>query len=429
MNVERLFLLKNVRLISPDERRSDGVDVFFSVKGGQSRILQTGKNLRIKEQDGLRVTNMHGALACPAFTDLRSALPYLESGGEESLETFLKSAMRGGVARTLARPFRYSPNGASRCTALIERTRSGSCRILPAAPLTVGAGDALSPAPFAELGGAGALAVSADSERTEPTAAHLLEGLRACKEQGMLFIAPHTEKSLQGRGANKGAYAKTLKIEGEDPMSEILALSRAITLAEREQAAVHFPLVTLKESVRMIEEAKSRGVSLTCATAPPYFSFTESELFFSGKVARLSPPLRTEEDRMAVIEGLQNGVIDAVCSDHTALPKDHVDRGMPLGSSGFETLFGAGITHLVLPGHLSLYRFLQLITTAPAKILGVDCAIKEGNPLDLVFIDPDSPMVYTHQTLLTRGFNTPFFGKSLCGRVTDGYYNGVKRGD
>ena len=160
-----------------------------------------------------------------------------------------------------------------------------------------------------------------------------------------------------------------------------------------------------------------------------YFSFTESELFFSGKVARLSPPLRTEEDRMAVIEGLQNGVIDAVCSDHTALPKDHVDRGMPLGSSGFETLFGAGITHLVLPGHLSLYRFLQLISTAPAKILGVDCAIKEGNPLDLVFIDPDSPMVYTHQTLLTRGFNTPFFGKSLCGRVTDGYYNGVKRGD
>ncbi|MBQ8215764.1 MAG: amidohydrolase family protein [Clostridia bacterium] len=424
MNIERRFLLKNVRLIDPDGMKSDGAEIYFSVTGGKSRILQVGKGIKAERTDGLMIVNMHGALACPAFTDLRSALPYLESGGEESLDTFLKSALRGGVVRTLARPFRYQPSTAARVTALCERSGGGGCRILPAVPLSTAGGDCL---PLAELKRAGAAALSADSEKTEPSGKLLLTGLEECRKAGLLFIAPCADKSLQGKGANKGMYAKVMKIEGEDPMAELLSLSRALTLARLKGVPVHFPLVTLKESVEMIARAKREGIAISCATAPPYFSFTESELVFSGKVARLSPPLRTEEDRMAVIKGLKEGVIDAICSDHTALSKECVEKGSALGATGFETLFGAGITHLVMPGHLSLYRFLQLISTAPSRILGIDSSIKEGNPADLVFFDPDTPMVYNHQTLLTRGMNTPFFGKSLCGRVRTVYCNGVRR--
>lgn len=427
MNGERHFLLKNIRLVEPDDMKTDGVDLHFCLQNGQSRILQVGKGLKVEKQDGLMISNMHGALACPAFFDLRSAMPRLESGGEESLETFLRSAVRGGFVRTLPRPFRYAVSDPGKCAELISKTRSATCRVLPVIPLTyTKEGEPLRTDP-AMLKKAGAAALSFEHERTEPDGKMLVEMLESCHQNGLLFIAPLSERSLTGQGAGKGVYAKALKIAGEDRLSELFALSKALLLAKTKNLPVHFPLVTLKESVNMISQAKKEGVPISCATSPPYFSFNESELFFSGREARLSPPLRTEEDRAAVIEGLRDGVIDAICSDHTALSKTCIERDGMLGASGFETVFGAGITHLVLPGHLSLYRFLQLISTSPARVAGIDASIKEGNPADIVFFDPNAPMVYTHQTLVTRGFNTPFLNKSLYGRVKTVYCNGVRR--
>ncbi len=428
MNGEHYTLLKNVRLIDPEEKRTDGVDIYYCKKGGQSTVLQVGKGLKPTEKEGLSVINTHGAIACPAFTDLRCALPYQDSAVEETLYTFLLSASVGGYARVLASPFRYLPDSPARCESLLKNAdKAGDCRLLPAVALTKGCeGSVL--APFEAMKEKGAFAITADCERQEPSGKLLLAALEESERLKMPFIAPCREKSLQGNGVNKGAVAQKLREEGEDPASELLALSKALMLAHTRNIPVHFPLVTLKESVRLIGEAKRAGVPITCATAPPYFSFTESELIFTGENARLSPPLRREADRMAVIEGLQSGVIDCICSDHTPLPSSGTKGKKQItGASGFETVFAAGMTHLVIPGHLSLYRLLYLLSLAPADLLGIDCRIKPGNPMDLAFINTESEMFYNRHSMRTRGLNTPFYGKALRGRVTGLYINGVRQ--
>ena len=141
------------------------------------------------------------------------------------------------------------------------------------------------------------------------------------------------------------------------------------------------------------------------------------------------PPLRTEADRLSVIEGLADGAIDHIVSDHDphtdAEKQGSVAQAAP-GAVGFETAFAAGVTNLVLPGHLTLYRLIELMALAPAAVLGIDASIRVGAPLDLCFIDPDAEMLYNRSTMHSRSANTPFLGHMLKGRVTGLFIDGVR---
>jgi dihydroorotase len=426
---ERYRLLKNIRLVDPSSGRTEGTDLLYLQKEGKSTVLQMGKGLKPQMKEGLSVANMHGALACPAFTDLRCAHPDPDFEYRESLQSCLLSAQAGGFSRILTRPVKNGADTPQKYEAVTRSAaKTADCRLFPAVPLTLsGKGQTLSS--FEALKEKGALAITADLEKTEISGRLLLDALKESGRLGMLFIAPAKDKSLAGRGVNKGRIAQRLKEEGEEEAAELLALARALMLAHTANLPVHFPLVTLKESVELVRKAKKAGVPITAATAPPYFSLTESELLFIGENARLSPPLRREEDREAVIEGLADGTVDCICSDHTPLSDSEKTGGknaLP-GAVGLETVFAAGLTHLVLPGHLPLFRLLELLSISPARLLGIDASVKEGAPLDLAFLECEGELVYNRHSMRSRSHNTPFYGRALLGRVTDLYIDGIRQ--
>ncbi len=430
MTDEKYTLIKNLRLIDARARRTDGCDLLFLVKDQKSQILEIGKNLKAPDIDGTKVLNAHGRMACPAFTDLRCSIPDPGFPHRETVATGLSAAVSGGYAQVLLMPAaKPMPDSRAAVRALKQNcTAMSDCLAEIAVPLTKeGKGRQL--CNFAELKEAGAKAVSCMGEEKEPLTADLCKGICECKKHGLLFIAPVDDKSLGKRGfVNKGRMSRRFKDEGIDPFGELAALSRAVLLAREFETPVHFPIVTLKKSVEMVRRAKKESVPITCGTAPPYFSFTEEELLFSGSSAKLYPPLREEENRMAVIEGLADGTVDCICSDHTPChdaEKEKALRDAAFGSVGIETALGAGITHLVIPGYLSLYRLIELMALAPADILQRDASIRPGSACNLALINPEAELVYSKHTLHSRSSNTPFLGRALRGRVTGLYIDGT----
>ncbi|HCH68149.1 MAG TPA: hypothetical protein DEV98_05860 [Clostridiales bacterium] len=430
---ENYKLFRNIRLIDGVSGKTDACDLLFRRSGTGSEILKIGKGLRPGISEGLTVLNAHGRLACLPFTDLRCSLPDPGFAYRESLQSGLSAALAGGYGRVLLQPVqRPLPEGKSALSVLKKNAEALSAlETLMALPLSRG-GKGGNPLTDPEgLKTLGVAAVTGDFEEREPSAYVLLEGLRTAQRAGLLFVAPSQKGSLQRRGSvNKGRLSGFLNDEGIDPLSELLCLEEALFLSRETGIPVHFPLVTLKKSVEKVRLAKKEGVPVTCATAPPYFFFAEEELLYSGNAAKLTPPLRREEDRMALIEGLADGTVDCICTDHT--PCADREKSGPIkealpGAVGLETAFAAGYTGLVLPGYLSLSRLVQLMGSAPAELLGRSSQLKEGQPLDLVFLDTDEELVYSKSTLRSRSSNTPFLGRALRGRVTSLYLDGVKQ--
>ncbi len=426
MTNERFTLIKNLRLIDPIEEKTEGCDLLFCKKNKKSEILKIEKSMKVLPKEGVRILNAHGSLACPAFTDLRCALPEQKTEYRESTESLLLAAAAGGYAHLLCRPVNSFPDNGTKCTEIISTAKALSdCRVSPVVPLSIGGKGEKLP-PFELLREKGALAIGTEGEKNEPNGRLLIKALEESKRLSMLFVASGYERSLSGSGVNRGDIAAKLNLEGDHPAGELLALVKALLLSQQTDCPIHFPVVTLKKSVDLIRQAKKEGVPITCATAPPYFSLNEQELLFFGNNARLCPPLRSEEDRLAVIEGLCDGTIDCICSDHTPLSKREKTKegGFLPGAVGLETAFAAGITYLVLPGHLSLYRLLRLMSIAPAGLLGQDARVKEGAQCNLALIDTHKELVYTGHSLFSHSFNTPFYGTSLWGRVTELYLEG-----
>ena len=183
---------------------------------------------------------------------------------------------------------------------------------------------------------------------------------------------------------------------------------------------VHICHVSSRTSVAMIRDAKRRGVQVTAETAPHYFSLTDALLRAKDADFRMSPPLRTEADRQAVIEGLKDGTIDAIATDHAPhTPDEKADFATaPNGSIGMETSLAAGITYLVKPGLLSLRDLLRLMSTAPAVLLGIPAGkLAVGMPADVVLFDPDEQWTVDPDRLHGKSRNAVFKGRALTGRV------------
>ena len=431
------ILLRNVRLADPQTGRIDGCDILALCRGSLSEILKIGRNLRAPAQENLSILNAHGRPACAPFTDLRCQIPDPGFEYRESLQSGLVAACAGGFGRALLMPVsKPLPDTKSLVAAQIKSARAaGACRALIAVPMSKGGKGQTLPA-FSELKNAGAVAVCGDFEEKEPSASLLISAARACAEEGLFFIAPCKKKSVHERpktsGGKTGSYLSAARTDlgavRIDPLGEILALSDALLVSEHTGCPVHFPLVTLKESVSLIRNAKKRGVRISCATAPQYFALNESEVVMIGSYAKFDPPLRDEEDRLAVVEGLKDGTIDCICSDHTPLsPAEKKDGTQALpGAVGLETAFAAGLTYLVLSGHLTLPDLVRLLSFAPAKLLGIDASVRVGGPLDLLLLDPDREMISSSNALRSRSSNTPFFISELRGVVTTAFLDGAR---
>ena len=180
----------------------------------------------------------------------------------------------------------------------------------------------------------------------------------------------------------------------------------------------------------MIRDAKNRGVKITCETCPHYFTFTVEEVLNSGTNAKMNPPLREEKDRMAIIEGLKDGTIDCIITDHAPHSEEEKNVELakaPNGIIGFETALSAEIMNLVEPGYIDYQNLVRLTSYTPAKLLKIDNergCIEVGKMADITIFDPEEEYVYTKENIVSKSKNSPFIGKKLKGKVKYTIVNG-----
>ena len=220
---------------------------------------------------------------------------------------------------------------------------------------------------------------------------------------------------------NAGKVAEELNVEGVLPEAEEIMAARDIVIAETNNLHTHICHISTKTSVSTIRSAKQRGVKVTCETCPHYYSFTQEEVLKKGTNAKMNPPLREEKDKQAIIEGLKDGTIDCIVTDHAPHTEEEKSKELskaPNGIIGFETALAATITNLVDKNEITLLDMCKLMSYNPAKLLKIDRGdISEGKIADITIFDKDQEYIYQKEDIVSKSKNTPFIGEKIKGRV------------
>ena len=224
---------------------------------------------------------------------------------------------------------------------------------------------------------------------------------------------------IENNGINHGKVSERLGIYGSPAEAEDSLVARDCMLALHTRAAVNIQHISSAASVGMVRFAKDSGADIYAEVTPHHFTLTEEAVLIHGSLAKMNPPLRTEADRLAVIEGLKDGSIDIIATDHAPHSAEEKDRPLleaPSGIIGLETALGLGVTALVRPGHLTMMQLLEKMSINPAKLYRLDCGVlKSGGMADLVIFDPNEE--WTAGEYVSKSSNTPFTGKKLFGKV------------
>ena len=243
------------------------------------------------------------------------------------------------------------------------------------------------------------------------------------------FVASHCEEKSVAAGAiNAGKVAEKLGVEGVLPEAEEIMAAREIVLSETNDVRAHICHISTKTTKDMVRDAKKRGVKITCETCPHYFTFTVDEVLNCGTNAKMNPPLREEKDKQAIIEGLKEGTIDCIITDHAPHSEEEKNQELskaPNGIIGFETALSAEIMNLVDVGHISYMDLVKLASYNPAKLLGIDKGIlEEGKIADITIFNPNEEYIYTKDMIVSKSKNSPFIDKKLKGKVIYTIVNG-----
>jgi dihydroorotase len=257
----------------------------------------------------------------------------------------------------------------------------------------------------------------------------MLDALKKAKQAGLLTICHSEDKKLAGRGViNLGFNSTRLGLRGISNESEYKRVRRDIELAKKAAAAVHIAHVSCRESVEIIAQAKKTGVQVTCETAPHYFTLTEDALLGYDTNMKMNPPLRSKEDLLAIKQGLKDGTIDVIASDHaphTENEKDIEFERAEFGVVGLETELSAGINELLGKGILDWLGLVEKFCLNPAKILGLDTGrLSKGAPADIIIVSDQEPWIVDKQSLISKSKNSAFLGHSLKGLVDYTICNG-----
>ncbi len=419
---ERAVLLTGGRVIDPAQGLDGGHDV--RVEGGT--IAAVGKDL---PADGAAIVRLpDGWVVCPGFLDMHV---HLREPGQEHKETIasgVASAVAGGFVGVACMPNTDPVNDHAGVTEEIVRkaTAAQLARVFPIGAVTVGSkGERL--AEIRELRAAGCVAVSDDGH---PVADALM--MRRALEYVSMFDMPlinHCEDpSLKGDGvAHEGYRAAVLGLRGIPGAAEAVMVERDVSLSELAGGAVHIAHMSARESLRAVRSGKDRGVSVTCEVTPHHLILTDEELAYDTNF-KMNPPLRAVADRDAMLEGLADGSIDAIATDHAPHHADEkaveFDRA-PFGIIGLETAVSLALDRLVHRDVVSLKRLVELLAPNPARILRVEGGtLAPGSAANITVLAPDATVEIAATRFQSKARNTPFDGWRLRGAVAATFVDG-----
>lgn len=415
------LLLKNGTLIDYKTNTFGKKDILIE----DDKIKKIGDKIEETADKTIDCTNLN---IIPGMIDMHCHLREPGFEHKETIETGSKSAVCGGFTTICPMPnTKPTPDSAIVLQKIIEEAkRVNLCNVLPYAAVSKGEkGEEL--VNFEELKKAGAIAFS-DDGMPVVNSKIMREAIIKADKLGT-FVASHCEEKTVAAGAiNAGKIAEQLGVDGVLPEAEEIMAAREIVISETNDVRAHICHISTKTTKNMVRDAKKRGVKISCETCPHYFTFTVDEVIKSGVNAKMNPPLREEKDRKAIIEGLKEGTIDAIITDHAPHAEDEKNKGLataPNGIIGFETALPAEIMNLVDTGDLTYLDLVKLTSYNPAKLLHIDRGtIEEGKVADITIFDPNETYTYTKDMIVSKSKNSPFIGKELKGRVQYTIVNG-----
>lgn len=404
------YLLQNAQLLS-----SGGVFRAADVLLSGGRIVSIGDRISCPA-DAVSI-DLHKAVLFPGFVDVHVHLREPGFSYKETIRTGTLAAAHGGFAHVAAMP-NLDPVPDCAAALAVQRAiieKDALVHVHPYGAISVGEkGERL-----ADLDGLapGVIAFS-DDGRGVQSESLMREAMMQCRRLGKILAAHCEDNSLlHGGYIHDGVYARAHGHRGICSESEWGPIARDLKLAEQTGCAYHVCHVSTKESVALIRAAKRRGVDVTCETAPHYLTFTDEDLQEDGRF-KMNPPLRAREDRDALIEGLLDGTIDMLVTDHAPHSREEKARGLEksaMGVVGLETSFAASYTALVQTGILPLGKLVDLMHGAPMRRFGCGTELAEGQPADLTAFDLTKTYTVDPETFLTMGRATPFAGRALTG--------------
>lgn len=416
------MLIKNGRVIDPSQKIDDMLDVL--VENGL--VKEIGKGLAASA--GAETIDATGKYVVPGLIDMHVHLrdPGLEY--KEDIISGTKAAVAGGFTSVCCMP-NSKPviDNKTVVSYIINKAKAeGFCNVFPVGSITYGlSGDRMSE--MGELKESGCVAVS-DDGKPVGNSELMMRSLQYAAGIGIMVISHAEELELVGEGAmNEGFTSTELGLKGIPRVAEDIATSRETLLAEYTGTPIHIAHVSTKGSVRIIREAKARGVKVTCETAPHYFSLTDDAVRGYNTNAKMNPPLREAADVAAIKEGLKDGTIDAIATDHAPHHQDEKDVEFNVamnGIIGLETSLPLSLK-LVQDGVLTLNELIEAMSCNPSNILGLNRGtIKAGSIADITLIDPEIEWVVEADKLASKSKNSPWLGQTLKGGAAATIVNG-----
>ena len=413
------ILFKNARIIDP----ARNIDTKGDLGVSEGRIADCGK---LKNPE---VIDLEGKVLTHGFLDVHVHLRQPGNTNAETIATGTMAAAAGGFTTIVAMP---NTKPAADTVGAIELLRQTSLQqavvnVLPCGCMTINS-EGKEMAPIGSLKSAGIAALSDDGKCVQDHALmrHIVEYAKSFN----LPILDHCEETTLAAGGvmNEGKWSVLLGFNGISGASEELIVARNIILSRMVDWKIHMQHISVKESVDLIRQARKRGIKVTGEATPHHITLTDEKIKTFDTNYKMNPPLRSEEDRIALIEGIADDSITVIATDHaphTTTAKMVEFDYAPFGIIGLETAFALCYTELVKKQVISLPKLIEKLTKGPAEVMGIEnFDLAEGNAADLVIIDPDAEYVIDKNTFKSKARNTPFDGFAVTGRIERTLVNG-----
>jgi dihydroorotase len=409
-----MFLIKNGRVLDPASKSDSARDILLDGE----RIAEIAAPGKIANANGADFFDAAGLIVAPGFIDMHVHLREPGQENSETIETGTKAAARGGFTAVCCMPNTKPVNdNASITRFIVDRAKvQGHVRVWPIGAASVGSkGEAISD--IAAMREAGIVAVSDDGKpiASAKLARQIMDYCRSLD----IPVIEHAEDVSLAAGAvmREGVASTRLGLPGMPAAAESVCVARDVQVAELTGARLHIAHLSAKASLEQVRFAKQNGLRVTCEVTPHHFTLIDEDVTYDSRY-KMNPPLAAREDRQALLEGLADGTVDAIATDHAphepALKDVEFDKA-PFGILGFDTALALALEQLVHSGRISLMRMVELFTTGPARVLGKERKLAIGEPGELTIFSMDRPWTYNVKESASKSRNSPFDGRAFKG--------------